>query len=103
MDTTPPDPDPAATTRERFRQHSADARCASCHRLLDNVGFGLEEFAHLGRFRAEENGLPIDATGRRFSRLMPNATYVEIEGAPHGMIVTHATAVNETLLPFLQK
>jgi hypothetical protein len=63
VDTTPPDPDVNATTRERFRQHSADARCATCHRLLDNVGFGLEAFDHLGRFRAEENGIPIDATG----------------------------------------
>lgn len=63
VDTTPPDPAPDATTRERFREHSADARCASCHRLLDNVGFGLEAFDHLGRFRSEENGLPIDATG----------------------------------------
>jgi hypothetical protein len=63
VDTTPPDPDPSATTRERFRQHSADTRCASCHRLLDGVGFGLEAFDHLGRFRSEENGLPIDATG----------------------------------------
>jgi hypothetical protein len=63
VDTTPPDPDVNATTRERFRQHSADARCASCHRLLDNVGFGFEAFDHLGRFRTEENGIPIDATG----------------------------------------
>jgi hypothetical protein len=63
VDTTPPDPDVNATTRERFRQHSADARCASCHRLLDNVGFGFEAFDHLGRFRSEENGIPIDATG----------------------------------------
>lgn len=63
VDTTPPDPDLNATTRERFRQHSADARCASCHRLLDNIGFGFEAFDHLGRFRTEENGLPIDATG----------------------------------------
>jgi pimeloyl-ACP methyl ester carboxylesterase len=45
--------------------------------------------------------LPIDVTGRPFSRLLPKATYVEIEDAPHGLIVTHATAVNETLLPFL--
>lgn len=63
VDTTPPDPDVNATTRERFRQHSADARCATCHRLLDNVGFGFEAFDHLGRFRTEENGIPIDATG----------------------------------------
>jgi hypothetical protein len=63
VDTTPPDPDPGATTRERFRQHSADARCSSCHRLLEGVGFGLEAFDQLGRFRTEEFGIPVDATG----------------------------------------
>ena len=63
VDTTPPDPDPGATTRERFRQHSADARCASCHSLLEGVGFGLEEFDQFGRFRTEEYGIPVDATG----------------------------------------
>ena len=81
VDTTPPDPDPNATTRERFRQHSADARCSSCHRLLDNVGFGLEAFDHLGRFRADENGLPIDATGN-----LVDAGDSEIEGAFDGAL-----------------
>lgn len=46
--------------------------------------------------------LPIDATGRPFSSLLPNATYVEIEGAPHGMLWTHAAEVNEALLAFLE-
>lgn len=64
VDTTPPDPDPGATTRERFRQHSDDARCASCHRFLEGVGFGLEEYDQLGRFRTEEYGLLIDASGQ---------------------------------------
>jgi hypothetical protein len=63
VDTTPPDPDPNATTRERFREHSANQRCASCHRLLDRVGFGLEGFDQAGRFRTEEYGLPVDTTG----------------------------------------
>ena len=45
--------------------------------------------------------LPIDVTGRPFSRMLPDATYVELEGAPHGIIVTQATAVNEALLSFL--
>jgi len=63
VDTTPPDPDPGATTRERFRQHSADARCSSCHSLLEGVGFGLEAFDQLGRFRTEEFGIPVDTTG----------------------------------------
>lgn len=64
VDTTPPDPDPGATTRERFRQHSDDARCASCHRFLEGVGFGLEEYDQLGRFRTEEYGLLVDASGQ---------------------------------------
>lgn len=63
VDTTPPDPDPNATTRERFREHSANQRCATCHRLLDRVGFGLEAFDQLGRFRTEEYGLPLDTSG----------------------------------------
>ena len=37
-----------------------------------------------------DNILPIDATARRFKDLLPDATYVEIEGAPHGMLWTHA-------------
>lgn len=63
VDTTPPDPDPSATTRERFKEHSADQRCASCHRLLEGVGFGLEEYDQLGRYRTEEYGLLVDASG----------------------------------------
>jgi non-heme chloroperoxidase len=46
--------------------------------------------------------LPIDATARRFRSLLPDATYVEIEGAPHGMLWTHADEVNAALLTFLE-
>ncbi len=45
--------------------------------------------------------LPIDVTGRRFSAALPAATYVEIEGAPHGMLWTHGDEVNAELLRFL--
>ncbi|MDQ5841350.1 MAG: alpha/beta hydrolase [Chloroflexota bacterium] len=48
-----------------------------------------------------DNILPIDATGRRFAQALPSATYVEIEGAPHGMLWTHHREVNEVLLAFL--
>jgi pimeloyl-ACP methyl ester carboxylesterase len=47
--------------------------------------------------------LPIDATGRLFAKALPNADYVEIEGAPHGLLWTHAAEVNEALLAFLAK
>ncbi|PSL37436.1 peroxiredoxin [Labedella gwakjiensis] len=50
-----------------------------------------------------DNILPIDSTGRVFSKLVPSADYVEIEGAPHGMLWTHADEVNEALLTFLAK
>lgn len=49
-----------------------------------------------------DNILPIDATARRFRDLLPDATYVEIEGAPHGMLLTHGDEVAETLLAFLR-
>ena len=49
-----------------------------------------------------DNILPIDATARRFRALLPDATYVEIEGAPHGLLWTHGAEVNESLLAFLK-
>jgi pimeloyl-ACP methyl ester carboxylesterase len=48
-----------------------------------------------------DNILPIEATGRRFHELLPKATYVEIENAPHGLLWTHAEDVNKALLAFL--
>ncbi|MCQ2002082.1 alpha/beta fold hydrolase [Arthrobacter zhaoxinii] len=47
--------------------------------------------------------LPIDATGRRFRKLVPDAAYVEIDGAPHGLLWTHAAEVNKALLEFVAK
>jgi hypothetical protein len=58
-----PDPDPSATTRERFRQHTEQEACAGCHRLIDGVGFGFERYDQLGRYRATENGLDVDESG----------------------------------------
>ncbi|GAB3275191.1 alpha/beta fold hydrolase [Kineosporia babensis] len=46
--------------------------------------------------------LPVDVTGRRFAAAVPSATYVELEGAPHGLLWTHADDVNQALLQFLQ-
>jgi len=50
----------------------------------------------------KDNILPIDATGRRFRDALPEAQYVEIEGAPHGLLWTHASEVNEALLGFIR-
>jgi non-heme chloroperoxidase len=45
--------------------------------------------------------LPIDATARRFHKALPDARYVEIEGAPHGLLWTHADEVGAALRAFL--
>jgi pimeloyl-ACP methyl ester carboxylesterase len=45
--------------------------------------------------------LPIDATAREFRRRLPGARYVEIDGAPHGLLLTHAAEVNAALIDFL--
>ncbi len=58
-----PEVDPNATTRERFRQHSSDPFCRSCHQYIDEVGFGMERFDAIGRHRLEENGQPIPPDG----------------------------------------
>jgi non-heme chloroperoxidase len=47
--------------------------------------------------------LPIDATGRRFRQALPAADYVEIDGAPHGLLWTHSGEVNTALIGFLGK
>ena len=48
-----------------------------------------------------DRNLPIDATGRAFHAVFPEADYVEIEGGPHGFGLSHAAEVNAHLLSFL--
>ncbi|MFP8942699.1 alpha/beta fold hydrolase [Streptomyces fenghuangensis] len=47
-----------------------------------------------------DNILPVDSTGRPFHKAFPEAEYVEVDGAPHGLLWTHATEVNQALLAF---
>jgi hypothetical protein len=63
VDIRPPEVDPDATTRERYAQHREDPACAGCHQLMDPLGFSMEHFDGVGRWRDTENGKPIDATG----------------------------------------
>ncbi len=63
VNASPPPLDPSLTTRERFAAHSVNEPCKSCHKLIDPIGFGFEHFDGVGRYRADEGGLPIDTTG----------------------------------------
>jgi len=60
--------DPSATTRERFRQHTDNDACASCHRYIDDLGFGFEHFDPVGRWRDDDGGKAIDAHGELTDR-----------------------------------
>jgi hypothetical protein len=51
------------TLRERLLQHRQQATCAACHDRIDPIGFGLEKFDAIGRWRENEGEQPVDATG----------------------------------------
>lgn len=58
--------EPAAkpvTLRERLERHRSNPTCASCHQIMDPIGFALENFDLVGRWREVDAGMPIDATG----------------------------------------
>ncbi len=82
---TPPPPDPAAmpldqqheltgTLRERMEQHRRNPSCASCHARMDPLGFALEHYDAIGRWRDKDDGQPVDSSAK-----LPNGT--EFDGA----------------------
>jgi len=73
---TPPPPPPAdvptlkdntvsssLSVRDRLAEHRRDVACAGCHKLMDPVGFSLENYDAVGRWRDSEEGRPVDVTG----------------------------------------
>jgi len=61
----PPAVDPGASLRQRMEQHRSSPVCAGCHHLMDPIGFGLENFDAIGRWRLTEegSGARVDASG----------------------------------------
>ncbi|PWU12437.1 MAG: hypothetical protein C5B51_00655 [Terriglobia bacterium] len=79
LGTVPPDPPPNVpplkeaasgsgtieeTMRQRMEQHRANPNCASCHRMMDPIGFTLENFDGIGKWRTSQFGRPLDASGQ---------------------------------------
>jgi mono/diheme cytochrome c family protein len=52
------------TTHERLLAHQEEPQCASCHRKIDPIGFGLENFDAAGQWRTEDSYMAIDAAGK---------------------------------------
>ena len=91
----PPPPDPDAiplenqeeltgTTRERMLQHREDPNCAVCHKVMDELGFALEHFDAVGRWRDEDEGLPVDSRGE-----LPDGTNFDGAIAMQAVIATN--------------
>ena len=51
------------TTRERMEMHRKNPTCNSCHRIIDPIGLSLDNFDVTGKWRARENGIPLDTRG----------------------------------------
>jgi hypothetical protein len=53
--------------RERMEKHRANPTCAGCHKVMDPIGFALESYDGIGRWRKTEDGAPIDTSGTLFN------------------------------------
>ena len=52
------------TLREQMAQHSKNPMCYSCHASMDNLGYAMENFNAIGKWRTEEDGMPLDVLGK---------------------------------------
>lgn len=61
------------TARERLTAHQDNPVCAGCHKITDPIGLSLENYTPVGAFRAQENGVSIDASGKFAGKPYKNA------------------------------
>ena len=52
------------TLREQMAHHSKNPMCYSCHASMDNLGYAMENFNAIGKWRTEEDGMPLDVFGK---------------------------------------
>jgi cytochrome c553 len=76
----PPDLHPELTTRERVALQTRPQACQTCHAVINPLGFTLEQFDAVGRFRDKENGRAIDATGTYQTRTGQLVKFTGVRG-----------------------
>ncbi len=54
----------AVSVRQRMEQHRNNAACAACHKIMDPIGFSLENYDLIGKWRTADEGAPIDVSGQ---------------------------------------
>ena len=75
------------SVRERMQEHRANAVCAACHKLMDPIGFSLENFDAVGVWRTNDSGFRIDPSGQMFDGAKLNGP-IELRQA----LVNHSDA-----------
>lgn len=75
---TAPELQPDLTTRERVTVQTSPEVCANCHNMINQLGYALENFDAVGRYREQEKNKPVDATGQYLQR---NGELVRFAGA----------------------
>ena len=91
--------DSSLSVRERLNEHRANPACASCHNLMDPVGFALENFDAVGRWRDTEAGNPVDSSGG----LPDGSRFDGVDGLENGLLARpelFAGTLAEKLLTF---
>ncbi len=71
------------TTRERVLLHQEEPQCASCHRKIDPIGFGLENFDAVGAWRTTDSSVAVNANGKPDPKTKQTWT-IDPSGAIHG-------------------
>ena len=88
------------TMRQAMSLHSRNPTCAACHTRMDPIGFALENYDAVGRWREQEGGAPIDASGE-----LPGGVAFDGPGELKQVLATHfrdafASTVTEKLLTY---
>jgi mono/diheme cytochrome c family protein len=93
-----PDLHPDLTTRERVELQTQATACQTCHGLVNPLGFSLEHFDAVGRYRTEEHGRPVNAAGTYLNRAGERA---EFRGARE--LAAYLAASEETHSAFVEQ
>jgi hypothetical protein len=102
---TPPEPPPGdippleasaagggLSVREQLERHRSNPACATCHRNMDQLGFGLENYDAIGRWRDLEGKFPVDSTG-----MLPDGQRFKTPGEMRSLLVSHLPQFSRTL------